>query len=306
MNSTSLGGLTISAVERETGLSKDVLRVWERRYGFPAPLRTAARERLYPEEQLAKLKLVRRLMDAGMRPGRILSMSFESLNGLVRGSDSEVSADSALDGALALLKAHRGAELRSAFHHAILHDGLFRFLTDMATPLAIRVGNAWMRGDIRIFEEHLFTEQLTATLRAAMPQDSGTGRPPRVLLTTLPGEQHGLGLLMAEATLRLEGAQSISLGPQTPVGDIAAACLANRSDVVALSFSANFPQNQLTGAVGMLRAALPAETALWCGGAGVVHARRIPDGVARMTGLQEIRNEVAAWRAARTERGAQQ
>jgi len=29
----------ISAVERDTGLSKDTLRVWERRYGFPKPLR---------------------------------------------------------------------------------------------------------------------------------------------------------------------------------------------------------------------------------------------------------------------------
>ena len=47
--------LNISAVERETGLSKDVLRIWERRYGFPEPHRDDNAERQYPQEQVAML-----------------------------------------------------------------------------------------------------------------------------------------------------------------------------------------------------------------------------------------------------------
>ena len=63
----------IAAVERDTGLSKDVLRVWERRYGFPAPDRDEHGERIYPAEQVERLRLVKRLMDAGHRPGKLLS-----------------------------------------------------------------------------------------------------------------------------------------------------------------------------------------------------------------------------------------
>ena len=66
--------LPIAAVERDTGLSKDTLRVWERRYGFPCPERDGAGDRLYPPEQVARLHTIRRLMDAGHRPGRIVAL----------------------------------------------------------------------------------------------------------------------------------------------------------------------------------------------------------------------------------------
>jgi len=66
--------MSIAAVERETGLSKDTLRVWERRYDFPRPRRDAQGDRLYPEDQVARLRTVKRLMDRGMRPGRLLGL----------------------------------------------------------------------------------------------------------------------------------------------------------------------------------------------------------------------------------------
>ena len=68
--------LSIAAVERDTGLSKDTLRVWERRYGFPAPRRDAIGERAYTLEQVDKLRIVKRLLDAGHRPGRIVPLPF--------------------------------------------------------------------------------------------------------------------------------------------------------------------------------------------------------------------------------------
>ena len=57
--------LSIAAIERDTGLSKDLLRVWERRYGFPQPQRDANGERLYPPEQLQRLRAIKRLRAAG-------------------------------------------------------------------------------------------------------------------------------------------------------------------------------------------------------------------------------------------------
>jgi DNA-binding transcriptional MerR regulator len=72
-------GLTISAVERELGIGKDTLRVWERRYGFPNPKRDANGERRYPPDQVARLRLVRRLLDQGMRPHQLLSLPADAL-----------------------------------------------------------------------------------------------------------------------------------------------------------------------------------------------------------------------------------
>lgn len=65
---------SIAAVERDTGLSKDTLRVWERRYGFPQPERDGAGDRVYPAGQVERLRTIRRLMDAGHRPGRIVGL----------------------------------------------------------------------------------------------------------------------------------------------------------------------------------------------------------------------------------------
>src|SRR5947209_13504875 len=54
---------TLFRSERETGLSKDVLRVWERRYAFPRPKRDAHGERQYSSADVAKLRAIKRLME---------------------------------------------------------------------------------------------------------------------------------------------------------------------------------------------------------------------------------------------------
>lgn len=291
----STAAFSIAEVERETGLSKDQLRVWERRYGFPVPQRNIYGERAYSDAELVKLKVVRRLLDKGMRPSRILGLPLEELHALSSGgADMERTAPQDL--ALYLLRTHQVSDLRKELGQTLMRDGLFRFVTETAAPLTVLVGDAWMRGELRVFEEHLFTEMLQGLLRAAIAQGQGSGGTPRVLLTTLPGEPHGLGMLMAEAIFTLEGAQCVPLGTQTPVGDVAEAARAKRVDIVALSFSANFPPNQLSEGVSQLCGALPAGRALWCGGAGAVRARRLPEGIRRISGLHEIGPALSEWR----------
>lgn len=79
-------GSSIAAVERDTGLSKDTLRVWERRYNFPQPGRDAHGERLYPPEQVARLRLVKRLLDAGHRAGQVVGLAHAQLLALSQDS----------------------------------------------------------------------------------------------------------------------------------------------------------------------------------------------------------------------------
>src|SRR5579863_5765283 len=84
-------GIGIGAIAQEIGLTKDTLRVWERRYGFPQPLRSSGGERLYPQEQVTKLRLVKRLLDAGHRPSKVLPQSITQLQQLAE--DSGVGQD---------------------------------------------------------------------------------------------------------------------------------------------------------------------------------------------------------------------
>lgn len=305
---------TIAAVERDTGLSKDVLRVWERRYGFPRPERDGHGERLYPVEQVERLRTIRRLMDAGHRPGRLLVLAPEELSQLGtatregtlarvgppsrgEGPGGEPVPDHALPPLLDLIREHRMTAYREALEQRLARVGLRAFVQDTVAPLAVWVGEVWAAGDLQVHEEHLFTEHTERTLRRAIDSVPG-GRSPRVLLTTPPHEPHALGLLMVESVLALEGAHCMSLGTQMPAGDIARAAEAHRADAVALSFSAAYPGRQIGPFLDTLRSLLPSGTALWIGGAGAGRATALPAGVARLQGLEELARAVGQWRKA--------
>ena len=290
---------TIAAVERDVGVSKDVLRVWERRYGFPVPDRDPHGERLYPAAQVLRLRLLKRLMDLGHRPGRLMSTPVEELEALAAGSHDVKAADAdagshELDELFALVRHHDAGAYLQALQQRLARQGLRQFVLDTVAPLTMQIGVAWQQGRLQVFEEHLFTELTARVLRQAIATVPG-GSEPRVLLTTLPKEPHEMGLLMVEAVLSLEGAQCISLGTQMPLMEIVDAVAAHQVDVVALSFSAAFPARQTRALLEQLRAALPRPAELWAGGAGV-RKLAAPDGVMCMASLDGAIAAVSRWR----------
>lgn len=290
--------LSISAVERETGLSKDTLRVWERRYRFPEPLRDAHGERVYTLEQVGKLRVLKRLIDRGHRPSKIVGHSVETLIALIEPGAAAAPPPAERAAILEPLRAHDVAGLREALAAALLRQGLAAFVLETVAPLNRQIGEAWMRGELEVFEEHLYTETLQRVLRSALAGLPQRADPPRVVLTTFPAELHGLGLLMAECMLALEGAACTSLGTQTPVQDIVRAASTHRADVVALSFSLAYPVNQALEGLTALRAQLGAETEIWVGGANPGLVRRAVDGVRAIPELAEVPAALARWRAA--------
>jgi DNA-binding transcriptional MerR regulator len=298
--------LSIAAVERDTGLSKDTLRVWERRYGFPNPGRDPLGERAYTLADVEKLRIIKRLLDTGHRPGRVVTQSLAQLRAI-----SEKTVDSALratervlgaadlDEHLSLIRSHDQPSLRSQLTRLLSRVGVARFVNEVVGPLNAAVGDAWLRGQLEVFEEHLYTEAMQVVLRAAIasvPEPQGADAP-RVLLTTFPGEPHGLGLLMAEAVLALEGCRCVSLGTQTPLWDVALAAKALHSDIVALSFTGCMNPNQIVSGLTELRAKLQPIVRLWAGGSAPVLHRRTVGGVEPFASLTDVS---AALRRART------
>lgn len=298
---------TISDVERDTGVAKETLRVWERRYDFPQPLRDPFGERVYPTDQVVKLRLVKRLIDLGFRPGKVIGYSPEELQALAeKAADNSKSRNRTpqhpeLQVYLDLCKSHQMDALRRKLSQALLVMGLKSFVIDLVTPLTTLVGDAWASGRFAVFEEHLFAESLQMVMRSAIfsvPQANAShnGAPrPRILLTTLPQERHGLGLLMAEALFTAEGAHAISLGTQTPVPDIADAAHALGVDIVALSLSASMNPRQALDGLKELRARLPAAVEIWAGGHCAVLRKRTPSFL-RVYDLPEIAGGINDWR----------
>ncbi len=140
--------------------------------------------------------------------------------------------------------------------------GLKAFTIDVIAPLTAMVGEAWACGELAVYEEHLYSETLQTVMRHAifsLPQASSPStRTPRIVLSTLPQERHGLGLLMAEALCAAAGAHCMSLGVETPLTDIVAAARAQRADIVALSFSSASKQKQTRDSLQQLHGELAA------------------------------------------------
>ncbi|MES3011836.1 MAG: MerR family transcriptional regulator [Pseudomonadota bacterium] len=295
---------SIAAVERETGIGKDTLRVWERRYGFPAPSRDALGERLYPNDQVERLRLVRRLLDCGHRPGKVVGLPYEAMLALLPGPAPEAPALPSDGGTdvftrMAWLRNHDVDALRRSFAQAVAQLGLSRFVQEVVVPMNALVGDAWMRGDLQVFEEHLYTETVTGVLRHGIHNlHAGTPGRPRVLLTTLPKEAHGLGLLMAETLMALEGCACLSLGPQTPVGDIVRAAISQRSDAVALSFTGSLSTKYVLSGLGALRAQLPPTVAIWVGGQCPALYRRTLPGITPLPNFEALSAHLKQWQRA--------
>lgn len=317
---TPAPGFTIAAVERDTGLSKDTLRVWERRYRFPLPDRDVHGERLYSREQLEQLRLIKRLLDAGHRPGQVVGLPHAELQALgrqaggnrqrpqgQRGRTAVAAGDAPAGGAAApqiqacfeLVKRHDAPGLRRTLATAAQELGLASFVSTLVAPLNTLIGDAWMDGRLEIFEEHFYTESVTAVLRQGISSlGVGAAASPRVLLTTFPQESHGLGLLMAETFLTLQGCNCLSLGVQTPVPEIARAVLAHEASIVVLSFSASLNPKDVTQGLGDLRGLLPPAVEIWAGGACPVLQRRRLAGVRVLDSFAAIEPELQRWRQA--------
>lgn len=299
---------TISDVERDTGLAKETLRVWERRYDFPRPERDTFGERVYPSEQVIKLRLIKRLIDLGYRPGKVIGYSADELRTLAHKSAASQKPDVGrphpeLQSYFDLCKSHQMEAFRRKLTQAMLVMGLKNFVINLVAPLAALVGEAWACGQFAVFEEHLFAESVQIVLRSAVfsvPQvNHATGAPrPRVLLTTLPQERHGLGLLMAEAMFAAEGAHCIPLGVQTPLPDIVEGARAMQADIVALSFSASMNPRQVNDSLRELRIRLPEQAEIWAGGANAALRKRPPPQV-NVCALSDIGSAVAEWRQRR-------
>lgn len=290
--------LPINAVERETGVSKELLRMWERRYHFPTPDRDDQGDRIYSLDQVAKLRLLRRLIDAGFRPGKIIGLEVSALETLLSAQNkSQLDVSPEMERELIqVLQSKDPHRVREYLSHQLVRMGLYTFIIEFLQYANSIVGDAWMRGEVEVHEEHLYTEQVQSLIRSAITNLRVATEPPRIMLTTAPDENHTLGLLMVEAMMRLDNVDAICFGAQMPVRDIAQAAIKQKMNIVALSFSASYPTSKAIEFLEELRFRLPLSVDIWAGGNALKSTRRSIEAVEFFHDLESIRKAAAAWR----------
>lgn len=261
--------LPISVVERETGISKETLRIWERRYAFPLPVRNEAGKRAYTTADVTRLKLIGLLIKQGHRPSKVMTLGVDELKAKILEHSSHKPTPMAFEQITAWLKKGDTQTLKNWLISQIARDGLRPFLENTLGPLLVEIGAAWKAGRLHIHEEHLFSETVQQTLRIIINNLPVTKPNPYVLMTTPEGELHGLGLLIVESSLALEGIKVSSLGVNTPLPEIITAATQLNVDIVIVSMTANYKTlDHREQILKSLREKLPSTIYLFAGGSG--------------------------------------
>lgn len=285
---------SITEIAQETGISRDTLRVWERRYGFPAPLRNQRSERLYTGQQLTRLRLLKQLLDSGMRPGKLVQLDEQQLRLLASPPEATAPESAAIEILLDSLSNGPRFALLACLEALLQQHGLRVFLTDVVAPMNLAVGEAWFSGRIGIFDEHHYAEQVRRVLTTALGNLPTGSESLRVLLTTLPGELHGIGLLMVACMLCLEGAQVLLIGVQTPLEEIVRGAVESRCRIVGISCSAHMGRRMIASQLVKLSKMLPQDVTIWAGGNGIGSLTILQDNIRLFSDLRQIPEAVQA------------
>jgi len=272
--------LSIGDVRAETGLTADVVRVWERRYGFPTPVRMPSGHRRYHLDDLRRLKLMAEAVAQGHRPALVVRSDDASLKQMIL-PDGNQRVDELFEAVLAM----DTDQIRALLHKYLGQLGWRLFLVQAVSPLLDRVGIAWADNAIGAHHEHLLSEVLEDFLRKLRQEFHILPGRGKVLLCTLPGERHRLGLLIAALAYAAYGARTELLGVDLPLNSIAQAAKILKVDRVAVSLSVQFTGEPVRRMLVELKDRLPPECKLLIGGKGAARTRRV-DGVGRMIELE--------------------
>ncbi len=280
--------LSIGDICSETGLSSDVVRVWERRYGFPMPVRLPSGHRRYRTEDLHRLRLIAEAVASGHRPSAAVRSSSAQLQTMVlKNSSSEPSL--ILDELMLATENANSEKIKNLLAEALFQKGLRDFVMHTIAPLLERVGIAWAEGRLDIHHEKLLTEVLEDLLRKLRNELDQQAKGPLevVLVTTLPGERHRLGLLMAALIYTSKGYKTEVLGMDVPVANIAKAARQVGARKVAVSLSILTAGESIRRLLRDLQERLPQGCGLVVGGQGASRTRKV-QGIERMTRLEDI------------------
>jgi MerR family transcriptional regulator, light-induced transcriptional regulator len=251
--------LRIGEVSRRTGVSVDLLRAWEKRYGVLSPGRSEGGFRLYSEDDVERVRAMQVHLGQGLAAAQAARLALESEVRVVSsGSADLVSRDRAeLEEALALF-----AEVRAnaAFDRLLATLTLDALLTDVLLPYLHDLGDAWERGDVTVAQEHFASNIIRGRL-LGLARGWGAGVGPHALLACPPGELHDLGLIAFGLALRSRGWRITFLGQDTPIPSVQEHVRVLQPDSVVLAAAEAGPLNDSLPELRELAAGVPVSLA---------------------------------------------
>lgn len=238
--STDTGALRIGEFARRVGISPELLRAWERRYGLLQPIRTEGGFRLYTDDDAQRVERMKRALSEGLSAAEAAR----------RAQTQERSPDGVLDGArerlIAAAHAYDEAAVQAILDEALAGFSLATVLRALILPALREIGTEWERGTLEVGQEH-FASNLVRERLLALARLWGRGGGPLAILACAPEERHDIGLIAFGLVLRSHGWRIVFLGADTPLAALGrAVATTNPQLVVVASMNSALLQAQST------------------------------------------------------------
>ncbi len=256
--------LTVGALSAATGVPVATLRTWAARYDFPPSQRTAGGHRLYDQRAVDLVKLALGALGRGQRPAQVFRASVAELRGFESNWRPDNDTDAWVERARALDPDGLDMLLRRAAAASLLD-----FATGPAPLFLRRLGELWASGAIEVRHEHFGATALGAVLEDGWRRAARGAQGPAVVLATLPGQKHGIGLHLAAVLFAAAGWRPVMLGTEAPEYEIVLSAQESRAAAVGISLAEG---GDGAGLVSLERA-LPPGCTLIAGGRGAPAGR---------------------------------
>jgi methanogenic corrinoid protein MtbC1 len=215
-NMSELGLLRIGELSRRSGVSPELLRAWERRYGLLSPTRSKGGLRLYTPDDLERVQSMQRLLSDGVAAAEAAARVVGE-GGLV---DTPVlDTPSAVADLRAALDAFDEPAAQAVFDRLLASATVDLVLTEVVVPYLTDLGDRWERGEASVAQEH-FASSVIRGRMLGLARGWGLGFGPIALIACLAGEQHDLGALAFALALRSRGWRISYFGADTPLETI--------------------------------------------------------------------------------------
>jgi MerR family transcriptional regulator, light-induced transcriptional regulator len=227
------GYVRIGELAKRTGVSPELLRAWEQRYGLLRPTRTAGGFRLYSVADEARVQGMQRLVSGGLAAAQAaqLILGRDPARGMVSASPTILDAEGGkLAASLDWLDEQAANTALDRLFAAYTVEAV---LQDVVIPYLHQLGERWEAGEVSVAQEHFASNLLRGRL-LGLARGWGQGQGLGAILACVPGEHHELGLLVFGVALRRRGWRITYLGTDSPIGAVADVTRCLRPAVVVL------------------------------------------------------------------------
>ena len=215
------GYLRIGQLAKRTGISPELLRAWEQRYGLLQPTRTAGGFRLYSAADEARVRRMQSLVAGGLAAAQAARLVLSGDEPAPQATPPPATTlEDAADDLTASLDRLDEQAANTALDRLFAAYTVETVLQEVVLPYLHRLGQRWEVGEISVAQEHFASNLLRGRL-LGLAQGWGQGQGPAAILACLPGEHHELGLLAFGVALRRRGWRITYLGTDSPVGAVA-------------------------------------------------------------------------------------